>query len=494
LPVKSKRVIALVLAVLGTAVMTAAFADGGSSAAPKKPNIILILTDDLSWNLVQFMPNVKRMQQQGVTFGRYYIANSLCCPSRATILTGKFSHNTGIFTNGGRNGGFNVFHSRGEENSTFATRLHSAGYRTALMGKYLNGYKPTLLVDGAAAYIPPGWDEWDVGGNAYENYGYLLNENGALAYHGRQPSDYLTDVLAAKGSFFIADAAARRQPFLLQIATYTPHSPYTPAIRHLGDFPRARAPRTPAFDEADIRDKPSWLINHSTLRRTQVSNIDAGFRKRAQSVEAIDELIGSLQEALRANKQLSNTYIFFTSDNGYHMGEHRLAAGKQTAFETDIRVPLIVTGPAVARGETINKLTSNIDLYPTFVRLAGSTVPPLVDGRSLVPLLAGEPVANWRKAVLVEHHGLDMTRGDPDFQGPYAGNPRTYEAIRTANGTYVEYSNNELEYYDMKRDRYQLDNAASTLTVASADQLHARVEALSRCRGGLECWVAAGGG
>jgi len=492
---KMGRVITLGLAVLATAVVvTAAFADRVSSAAPKRPNIILILTDDLSWNLVRFMPNVKRMQREGATFDHYYVTDSLCCPSRASIFTGKFPHNTGIFTNGGREGGFHLFHSRGEEKSTFATHLQSAGYFTGMMGKYMNGYKPIGVVDGAPAYIPPGWNEWDVAGNAYANYDYLLNENGALVHYAHQPSDYLTDVLAQKGSQFIARAAIEeRKPFMLEIATFTPHSPYTAAIRHLGDFPTLRAPRTPAFDEPDLSDKPRWLRNHSTLRSVTVANIDAGFRKRAQSVEAIDELLGRLQETLRATRQLSNTYIFFTSDNGYHMGEHRLAAGKQTAFETDIHVPLIVTGPGMVRGTTLKSLASNIDLFPTFARLAGTAVPPAVDGRSVAPLLRGTRVKGWRKAVLVEHRGPDRTRNDPDFPGPYAGNPASYEAVRTANGTYVEYVNGDLEYYDMNKDKYQLNNSAALLTNASHNQLHARVAALSSCRGGVECWKAAGG-
>lgn len=484
----------LVISALVVAVaLIGGLADRGSSAAPRAPNIIFILTDDLSWNLARFMPHVKRMQGEGVTFARYYVTDSLCCPSRASIFTGKFPHNTGIFTNTGREGGFRLFHARGDEESTFATRLKSAGYTTAMMGKYLNGYKPTGIVDGAPAYIPPGWDEWDVAGNAYANYNYVLNENGALVGYGHQPSDYLTDVLAQKGAQFIAQAAIeQRTPFFLEVSTFTPHSPYTPAIRHLGDFPRLRAPRTPAFNEADVSDKPHWLRDHSTLRTTQVSNIDAGFRKRAQSVEAIDELLGTLQESLRTTRQLSNTYIFFTSDNGFHMGEHRLAGGKQTAFETDIRVPLIVTGPAVPRGRTINSLASNIDLYPTFARLGSAPVPPSVDGRSLLPLFGAPPITNWRKAVLVEHHGPDRARNDPDFPGPYSGNPMSYEAIRTADGAYVEYVNGDLEYYDTNADPYQLNNAAEKLTLPSKNQLHARLTALAACSGGADCWRASG--
>jgi N-acetylglucosamine-6-sulfatase len=469
------------------------FADSGSSAGARKPNIIFVLTDDLSWNLVKYMPNVRQLQKRGVTFTRYFVTDSLCCPSRASILTGKFPHNTGILTNGGRYGGFHLFHERGEENSTFATRLHSAGYLTGMMGKYLNGYKPTGRVDGQTAYIPPGWDEWDVAGNAYANYNYMLNENGALVHYGHQEPDYLTDVLATKGLEFVTRASLEGKPFLLEIATFAPHAPFTPAPRYLNSFLGLRAPRNPAFNEVDVSDKPRWLRGHLPLRTVQVSQIDTGFRKRVQAVQAVDELLATLEYALRATGQLSNTYIVFTSDNGYHLGEHRLAGGKQTAFETDIRVPLIVAGPGVPRDRTLTRLASNIDLYPTFVRLGGASVPATVDGRSLVPLLHGSSVSGWRRAVLVEHRGRAQDSNDPDFQPPASGNPTTYQAVRTPGGTYVEYANGELEYYDLNKDPFELSNAVGQLSSKARTQLHAQLNSLTSCQGAVACWQAAGG-
>jgi N-acetylglucosamine-6-sulfatase len=491
--IPTRKIVAAAVLVAVVAV-TGSLADRGSSAAAPPPNIVFVLTDDLSWNLVRFMPRVKRMEKEGTTFTGYYVSNSLCCPSRATIFTGKFPHNTGIFTNTGRAGGWALFHSKGLENSTFAARLQAAGYYTGFMGKYMNGYTPTRIVNGKAAYVPPGWDEWDAAGNAYANYNYVLNENGALVGYGRQPSDYLTDVIAEKGAEFVARAAVEvHKPFFLELSTFTPHSPFTPAIRHQGDFPRLKAPRTPAFDEADLSDKPRWLRDHSLLSRVQIANIDAGFRKRAQSVEAIDDLLGTLQQALAATGQRSNTYVIFTSDNGFHMGEHRLASGKMTAFEPDIRVPLVVTGPGVARGKTVKALSSNVDLYPTFMRLARLGASPAADGRSLVPFLGTKAVTGWRKAVLVEHHGPDKARNDPDYPGPFGGNPISYGAIRTTSSTYVEYVNGDLEYYDMTKDPYQLNNAAATLSAPSKTQLHERLGALATCSGAASCWAAAGG-
>jgi N-acetylglucosamine-6-sulfatase len=480
-------------ALLASLAIAAGFADQGSSAPARKPNIIFILTDDLSWNLVKYMPNVQRMQGEGATFENFFVTNSLCCPSRASILTGKYPHNTGIYANTGRQGGFTRFHDAGLESDTFATRLHNAGYTTALMGKYLNGYVPNLLLDGQKNYVPPGWDEWDVGGKAYNGFDYALNENHRVRYYGAQPTDYLTDVLAAKGLEFVSRAAATRRPFFLEIAPFTPHHPYTPAPRHEHLFPNVRAPRTPAFNEVDLSDKPNWVKKRKLLRSTQVSTIDQDFRKRVQDVQSIDELIGQLQDSLRLSGQLQNTYIFFTSDNGLHMGEHRLAPGKMTAYEPDIHIPLIATGPTVPAGVKLGEVTSTIDLLPTFTQLGGAGTPSIVDGRSLGPLLAGRTMTGWRKAVLIEHLGLDVTRGDPDFSGPFAGNPDSYKAVRTAGGTYVEYITGELEYYDLKKDPYELKNSAHDLKPLSRGALHSRLTSLATCAGAASCWAAGGG-
>ena len=284
-----------------------------------------------------------------------------------------------------------------------------------------------------------------------------------------------------------------KKPFFLEIAPFAPHSPYTPAPRHETWFLDSKAPRTPAFNELDMRDKPRWLKNRKALRRLQVSTIDEDFRMRAQAVQAIDEMIGTLRTTLAARGQLANTYILFTSDNGLHMGEHRLAAGKQTAFETDIHVPLVVTGPGVPHGWRLPQITSTIDLYPTFAQIANSKIPKSVDGRSLKPLLEGLTPPRWRQAVLVEHHGPDVTRGDPDFPGPFGGNPPSYQAMRTGNGTYVEYANGDTEYYNLRKDPYELSNAAKTLSPVARGKLRAKLAAISECSGLASCWTAAEG-
>ncbi len=486
----------LVAFATGALALVAGFSTAtGSTPArhdPAHPNIVFILTDDLAWNLVDYMPHVQQMQQDGVTFPNYFVTDSLCCPSRASIFTGKYPHDTGIFTNGGSDGGFHLFHERGEEQDTFATRLQTRGYLTAMMGKYLNGYTPAGLVDGKPAYIPPGWNEWDVAGNGYPEFNYNLNENGKIVHYGNLPRAYLTDVLARRGAAFIDRAAGAGKPFLLEIATFAPHSPYTPAPRHANDFPGLQAPRTPAFDEDDVSDKPAWLRDHPPLTPAQIASIDTAFRKRAQSVEAVDELIARLQETLASNGVAGDTYLVFSSDNGYHMGDHRLVSGKMTAFETDIRVPLIVTGPGVTAGKTVTSIAQNIDLYPTFVRLGRASVPPNVDGQSLVPLLGTQPVPFWRDAALVEHHGPDFDPADPDAPPPGSGNPTTYEALRLPTSTYVEYATGELEYYDLQNDPFELTNTASQLSESQRASLHSALAALENCHSSASCRRAAG--
>ena len=468
---------------------------GGASARPAAhpPNIVFVLTDDLDWSLVQYMPHVEQLQAQGTTFTNYIVTDSLCCPSRASTFTGSYPHDTGIFTNGGPDGGFALFHARGEENDTFATRLQDHGYLTAMMGKYLNGYTAQGRVDGRSRYVPPGWTQWDVAGNAYSEFNYNLNENGKVTHHGASPRAYLTDVLARKGSAFVHSAAASAKPFFIEIATFAPHLPYTPAPRDAADFPGLQAPRTPAFNEADVSDKPSWLRGHPLLTPDQIAQIDAGYRLRAQSVEAVDDLIAKLEQTLKRNGVADNTYIFFSSDNGLHMGDHRLMPGKLTAFETDIHVPLIVSGPGVVAGQNVARVTENVDLYPTFVRLGRAGTSPLVDGKSLVPLLRGLPVPAWRDAALVEHHGPDFgAAAGPDAAQPGSGNPSTYEALRLPHSIYVEYANGEREYYDLHSDPYELTNTYPELSPLRVNALHAQLASLESCRGAATCQQAAG--
>ncbi|MFG1643483.1 sulfatase [Amycolatopsis sp. NPDC049252] len=451
-----------------------------SGAAGSKPNVVLVLTDDLSMNLLPYLPHVQEMARNGTSFANYTVTDSLCCPSRSSLFTGMLPHDTGVFTNGGKDGGYGAFHDRGDDKSTYATSLQQAGYRTAMMGKYLNGYDPKT--NG----IPPGWNEWDVAGNGYGEFDYDLNENGTIKHYGKTPQDYLVDVMAGKAARFVTDSAAAHTPFAIELATFAPHGPYTPAPRDADAFPGLTAPRGPAFDTLPS-SAPPWLASRTPLTDKEKMTIDKAFRKRAQAVQSVDKMIGTVQDALDKAGVRGDTDIVFTSDNGYHMGEYRLTPGKQTAFDTDVHVPLVVAGPGVKAGVTVNQPVENIDLRPTFEQLAGAPTPSQVDGESLVPLLTGATPGTWRTVGLVEHHGPDFDKTDPDQPKKNSGNPSTYEAIRSATYTYVEYTDGTKEYYDRGTDPQELHNTAAQLPPGKEKQLHDTLQAMIACHGATAC-------
>ena len=483
---------------------------------PIRPNILFILADDLDLAEVAFMPKVKSLiADQGVTFTNYFVSVSLCCPSRTTMLRGQYSHNTGVKTNGGGNGGFETAFADGVEKSTMATWLKGGGYRTALYGKYLNGYPNTA----PPRYIPPGWTDWasSVAGNPYSEYNYQLNENGRLARYGSSAADYGTDVYAKKTDAFIRKAAADRTPFFVYLSVYAPHQPATPAPRHESLFKDARAPRPPSFNEDDVSDKPAFIRNRPKLFPRALDVIDRLYRKRLQSLQAVDEAVASLIDTLKATGQLDRTFIVFASDNGFHLGQHRMQAGKMTAYEEDIHVPLLVRGPGVPAGKKVESFAGNIDLAPTFADIGGVTPPDFVDGRSLLSQMKGSaPPAGWRQSYLIEHwqEGVSADddsreprdsdqmadpepaqrgqRGQRAGRGGRAGRAGTavagagipeYHAIRTAQYTYVEYVTGERELYDLHDDPYELKNIAAKAKPELLQSLSVQLKQLVTCMG-----------
>jgi N-acetylglucosamine-6-sulfatase len=444
-------------------------------------------------DLLRFMPEVTALQSRGLTFDNYFVSDSLCCPSRSSIFTGNFPHDPGVFTNAGLDGGIGAFYAHGDEQNSFNVALHDAGYRTAMMGKYLNGYlQGPARSPVPSTYVPPGWDQWDVPGYAYSEYNYTLNENGRLRHFGHRPADYLTDVLARKGVQFVNGSSAAGQPFFLEMATFAPHDPYTPARRYAHDFPGLRAPRPPNFNVLPA-NPPQWLGNHPPLGPGRIALINRAFRRRVQSVQAVDDMLTRIRRALSAQGQLRNTYIVFSSDNGLHTGEYRLNPGKLTAFDTDIHVPLVIAGPGVPTGASTDAMAENVDLAKTFEAIGGTEMPS--DGHSLLPVMAvgGEIPFDWRNAILVEHHGPDLDDGadtDPDSPDHLSGNPPTYEAMRTPDFSYVEYRDDEREFYDLRTDPFELHNVVSGLSAAQLAQLHDELTGLENCHTGDTCWAA----
>jgi len=418
-----------------------------------------------------FVPKVNALlADRGATFANYFVTLSTCCPSRASILRGQYPHNHGVNTNLGPSGGFPKFHAEGFESSTIATWLKSAGYRTALMGKYLNDYPGT----GSTTYVPPGWDVWfavmgppwalgiDV---AY--YDYVVNENSTNVRYHVTPPEYETDVLRNAALAFICAEASDSEPFFLYLTPYAPHEPATPAPRHVGAFAGVTVPHTPSFNEADVSDKPVAIRSLPLLGPDTIALMDTLYEHQLESLQGVDDMLQAIVDVLTSTHQLDNTYIFYSSDNGYHMGQHRLGAGKATIYEEDIHVPLVVRGPGIPAGAVYQQLVANIDLAPTFAELAGAAVPAFVDGRSLVPILTGDG-AVWRKGLLFELQGTGISNG----------------AIRTGRYLYRRVGTAR-EMYDLIADPYELQNIALTADSTLEAGLDAWLTQLKPCVGAI---------
>ena len=299
-------------------------ANAQSSTTTEQPNIIFVLTDDLDYASTQKMPEIgSLLVEEGTSFEKAFVSHPICCPSRATILTGLYDHNHGVKGNSPPEGGFQTFVSEGHEENTIGTRLQEAGYQTAFFGKYLNQY-----TQADPTHVPPGWDEWYGKLNEQRLYDYQINENGEEVSYGSAEEDFFTDVLSGQATDFVRRAAPEDQPFFAYVAPTAPHEPATPAERHKGVFAGEEVPRPPSFNEEDVSDKPAPINDAARFSEEEVSNIDDYYRQRLESMLAVDEKVGSLVEELEEAGELDNTYIFFTSDNGWFQGEHRIPSRK----------------------------------------------------------------------------------------------------------------------------------------------------------------------
>jgi arylsulfatase A-like enzyme len=431
------------------------------SPADAAPNIVLVLTDDLDKATLDvrpaIMPNLLSLiGQQGATFSNAFYNVPLCGPARATFLTGRYAQNTGVYNHVGPNGGFPAFRAFGNEQHTIATWLQSAGYRTGLFGKYLNKYPEGV----PARYVPPGWSTWE-----------------ALPYING--FGYVTDYLANKSIAFIDEANAAKRPFFVYFSTLSPHSGTKPAARHASLFPNATAPRTASFNEADISDKPPFL-QVPLMTAAQIASIDQDYRNRLRTLQSIDEAILAIYRKIESIGQLDNTYFVFTSDNGYHMGQHRLPGGKETTYDEDLRMPLLISGPGIPAGQTIGQLASNADLAATFAAWAGTTPTRQLDGRSLVPLLEARPPAAWRKSLGIAHWNNGGNSPGRLLQ--------EYLGVRTLRHSYARYPNNPgvLSAYNIVTDPAQLRNRPPTITPSVLSKLDALTTILATCAG-LTC-------
>jgi N-acetylglucosamine-6-sulfatase len=475
--------------------MTSSYKQSSPAQAATKPNIIFILTDDMRKDDLTdtYMPQTtKELVAKGMSFQNAFVSNPICCPSRSTIMRGQYAHNTKVwFTKNVfdpdpnvRDGGWLGYKGNGYEDDNVATRLKLAGYRTGFFGKYQNGYSGTTK--------PPGWDDW-FAFHQLNYYNYDVNDNGTIKHFGTRSTDYSTDVLNSQVQEFIgASAAPVKPPIFAYVAPKAPHSPSTPAPRDQHTFDGLKAPRLASFNEADVTDKPPWIQSLPKLTSNNIANINKRHENRVESLQAVDDLVAAVVRKLGEQGVLSNTYIVFTSDNGFHHGEHRVSSGKGRPYEESVRVPLVIRGPKVpppAAGQprlSTDKLVLNTDYFPTFMELAeAQTPPPYVDGRSLVPLFPGSPPTSWRTAILIEGRKFSA---DPEI--PVDVN---YNAIRTSTDKYtdkyIEYEGGFRELYDFtpgtpSADPFELTNTyySADPTVSPRPERKARLDALRTCQ------------
>jgi arylsulfatase A-like enzyme len=425
--------------------VAAALPAAAAAAEPERPSIVLVLTDDQRYDTLDVMPTVMReLVGRGVTFENAFAVNPTCCPSRATILTGGYSHSTGIWANGGPHAGSDWF----DHASTIAPLLQEQGYRTAFLGKYLNhygGWAPPFL---DRWFRPPGWDTWLGNGGGY--VGYPIQIAGLMTRHEGQER-YSTDVLTSAAVSFLEED--EETPFFLVVAPYAPHHPAVPAERHAGAFADAEPYRPPAYDEPDIADKPRWVRAQPRISESRAERLDALRRRQLETLLAVDEGVARILGTLRASGRLSNTLLAFASDNGLHWGEHRLVNRKSSAYEESIRIPLVVRWDAVVPGPRRDgRLVGNLDLAPTFADVAGAERDGM-DGASLVPLLRAGPgnEPRWRTRILVE---------SIPGEGDAAAEIPAYCAVRDARWKYVVYATRDEELYDLETDPGELENLA----------------------------------
>jgi N-acetylglucosamine-6-sulfatase len=423
----------LVLTVVTVVLVTSALpACTRAAVHSSKPSIVFILTDDQRWDSLGAMPIVRReLAARGVTFANAFVSDSLCCPSRASILTGQYAHSTGVWQNKGPYGGFKAFH---QDRSTIATWLRAAGYHTALFGKYLNRYRGT--------YVPPGWEKWEAIAGAVDPYDlyyrYTLNIDGHLEKHGNAARDYSTNVLTEDAVDYIRHTPGS---LFVYFAPYAPHSPSRPAPEDKGRV-LPLGPVAPSFNEGDVSDKPQWVRNLPSITQTRRDKIEDARRRANVSLLAVDRAVGRIVDALTETGRLHNTLIVFMSDNGLLFGEHRFF-NKAVAYDEAIRVPMVVRYDQLISSPRVDRrLVVNIDIAPTFAQFAGVPAPG-AEGMSYLPLLGGGDV-HWRSDFLVEHMNLLRV---PSFCG-----------VRSERFLYVHYATDEEELYDLQNDPFELQN------------------------------------
>jgi N-acetylglucosamine-6-sulfatase len=538
-----------------------------NASALQKPSFVVIQTDDQTLeelNAVftppggaeeQAMPNtLSLLGERGMTFSRYYTPYSLCAPSRVSLLTGRYAHNDNVRGNVPPNGGWTGFQSRQAYSHNLATWLQGGGYRTIHIGKILNGYGDAPYSSGTE--VPPGWSSWHSILNSDTNhyaYGYLMNNNGTVegpygnsgSWETREygeiddagcpyaplngkPCYYETDHFNQLAVEELA-ATSPEQPFYMQLDYTTPHGDFRkpagpqPATRDLGRFAGAPLPdnRAEGFNEGNVNDKPRFIREAPYLSATEIHTYRVYYQNCLASLISVDEGVKNIVDELGSLGRLRNTYIIFTSDNGFFFGQHRLVGGKFLAYEPSTHLPLIIRGPGIKPGTVSGQLASTVDIAPTILELAEVAPDKSVDGFSLVPYLK-DPSLRSRRPLLfesfvqtddVEQNGGASTEipgyspttdagaargklsagggkatgsaaGEPTAHASVVAPPKNYYGIRLGPYKYIEWPDGEKELYDINEDPYELNNVIRDKNYAPIRAfLHEELERLEECHG-----------
>jgi N-acetylglucosamine-6-sulfatase len=473
-----------------------------------RPNIVVVMTDDQTSESMSeaVMPRTRRLiASRGTEFENFIVSSPQCCPSRATFLTGQYGHNNGVLSN---NDGYAALRHKA---NVLPAWLRRAGYRTAHVGKFLNGYGNAVNHE---ADVAPGWDRWYTLLEPFRYYDYSISDDGTRLRFGDGPEDYLSDVLTREATRVVHRWGDDRRPFFLSLDYFAPHAqgvgsdpPCTnsaiPASRDMGFFDGLELPMPPSFNEADVTDKPSFVRDLPSLSEERIADIARKHQCRHESLRAVDRGVARVVHALRRTDALRRTVVVFTTDNGFFAGEHRVPGGKVLPYEEAIRLPLLVRVPRAFRDgapriPAADELVANVDLAPTILRLAGGApcrAPGscrTLDGRSLLPLARGE--GNWPadRAVVLEYSG----GGSIELQGV---GPCSFRGLRTPVSLYVRYTRerdpatescvpaDEREHYELQPDPYELANLYPAPPGSDAElveeALIQRLAALRNCSG-----------
>ncbi|NP_001153351.1 glucosamine (N-acetyl)-6-sulfatase precursor [Nasonia vitripennis] len=462
-------------------------------------NIVLIIADDLDSVLDGMTPlayTQRLIANEGMTFKNAFTASPICCPNRASILTGRYQHNHGTYNNSLEGGCYSSTWQRDHEPNTFAAILkQQMKYKTFYAGKYLNKYGQRNGV----SRVPPGWDKWYglIGNSRY--YDYSLSINGAEKKYGSSPTDYLTDVIQGFAIDFLK-TQKKDQPFLMVLAPPAPHEPFIPAPRHNDKYKGTKAKRTKNFNTSSQRDK-HWLVRRgpSPLPDSVVARLDDIYRKRWESLLAVDELVQKVYSQLKSQNLLDDTYIIFTSDNGFHVGQFSLPYDKRQPYETDIKIPLMIRGPNITRLTEVKSAVSSVDLFATILEIAGVERPS--DG---VSLLDASNIND--RTVLIEYKGersttvqntgcpaddadLNLSQCDKNFAckcQDVANN--TFTCVRRVathyDNVFCLFAEDDefVESYDILHDEFQMDNIGPDMNRGQRYRFRKRVKKMSICK------------